>query len=91
MQVLRHRWTWIAQVRINAINTDSDKFWFKMASYIQRRGQDDGYELDPAWTDKAVLIDFLKSQYSKQEGLCAISGEPLELAIGSKTMPHKLA
>lgn len=84
IQVLRHRWTRIARVRKDAINMDSDKFWFKMAGDIQRRCQDAGYELDSAWTDRAVLIDFLKAQYSKQEGLCAVSGEPLELAIGSK-------
>ena len=84
IQVLRHRWTRIAQVQKDAVNMDSDKFWFRMAGSIQRRCQDDGYELDPTWTDRAVLIDFLKSQYSKQEGLCAVSGEPLELAIGSK-------
>ena len=84
IQVLRHRWTRIAQVQKDAVNMDSDRFWFKMAGSIQRRCQDDGYELDPTWTDRAVLIDFLKSQYSKQEGLCAVSGEPLELAIGSK-------
>jgi hypothetical protein len=55
-----------------------------MAGSIQRRCQDDNYEIDATWTDRAVLIDFLKAQYSKQEGLCAVSGEPLELAIGSK-------
>lgn len=84
IQVLRHRWTRIAQVQKDAVNMDSDKFWFKMAGSIQRRCQDDNYKIDPTWTDRAVLIDFLKAQYSKQEGLCAVSGEPLELAVGSK-------
>lgn len=84
VQVLRHRWTRIAQVRKDAVNMDSDKFWFKMAGGIQRRCRDADYELDSAWTDRAVLIDFLKAQYSKQKGQCAVSGEPLELAIGSK-------
>jgi len=84
IQVLRHRWTWIAQVKQDAVNMDSNKFWFRMSVSMQRRCQDGNYELDPTWTDRAVLIDFLKAQYSKQKGLCAVSGEPLELAIGSK-------
>jgi len=83
-QVLRLRWTRIAQVQKAAINLDSDKFWFKMACRIQSRCQSNGYELDPTWSDKAVLIEFLKQQYHKQEGRCAVSGEPLELTIGSK-------
>jgi hypothetical protein len=84
LQVLRHRWTSIAQVQKDAVNMDTDKFWFKMAGAIQRRCQLDAYELDPTWTDRAVLIDWLKTQYSKQEGLCAVSGEPLELTIGAR-------
>lgn len=84
IQVLRHRWTKIAQVRINAINTDADKFWFSMAGGIQSRCRDYDYELDPAWTDRAAIAEFLKQQYDKQEGVCAVSGEPLELAVGAR-------
>jgi hypothetical protein len=84
IQVLRHRWTGIAQKQKDAVNMNTDKFWFRMAGAIQRRCEAAGYELDAEWCDRAVVVEFLKAQYSKQAGVCAISGELMQLQIGSK-------
>jgi hypothetical protein len=83
--MLRSRWTTIYEHRAEQINTDADKFWLLMARTIQRRCKELDRELYCDWegeTGLPFLADFLKALYQKQAGLCAISQEKMELAIG---------
>jgi hypothetical protein len=87
LQVLRHRWTNLYEQRKDAINQDSNKFWFLMASGIQRRSKDENIELYSDWQGpqgREKLIEFLKDRYEKQHGICAVSNEPMTLTIGNK-------
>jgi hypothetical protein len=73
-----------------SINRDADKFWIRMASSIQRRCIAKGYQISPEWVDnddnngKENLIEFLKNQYQKQQGKCAISKEAMTLTVGER-------
>jgi len=90
LQVLRHRWTDKTEMIKKSINQDADKFWIRMASSIQRRCVMHGYQLHPEWEDggdnngRENLIKFLKDQYQKQQGKCAISKEALSLTVGER-------
>jgi hypothetical protein len=56
-----------------------------MARCILHRCKDDPRLSSTAWTGdlgQVRLIEFLKKQYQKQKGLCAISGMQMELKIG---------
>lgn len=87
LQVLRYQWTDIWDVKNEAINQDPDKFWFRMASTIQRRAKTESYGLAPEWEGidgRLRLIDYLKELYEKQEGMCAMSKQPMLLIVGDK-------
>lgn len=87
VQVLRHRWTDKPEMIKKSINRDADKFWIKMASSIQRRCVAKGYQTPPEWVDnngRENLIEFLKNQYQKQQGKCAISKETMTLTVGKR-------
>jgi hypothetical protein len=90
LQVLRHRWTDKPEMIKKSINQDADKFWIRMASSIQRRCIMQGYQIHPEWEDsddnngKENLIKFLKNQYQKQQGKCAISKEAMSLTVGER-------
>lgn len=87
LQVLRHRWTDIWEVKQNAINEDSEKFWIKMASGIQRRCVTEDIELHSEWAGaegRLLLVQFLKNQYEQQLGKCAVSKEDMALTVGTK-------
>ena len=90
LQVLRHRWTDKHETIKKSINQDADKFWIKMAAGIQRRCVVKGYQLHPEWEDgddnngRENLIKFLKDQYQKQQGKCAISKEVMSLTVGEQ-------
>jgi hypothetical protein len=87
VQVLRHRWTNISDKWREEINQNSDKFWFNMAGQIQRRSKDENITLYPEWQGtegRTLLIEFLKTQYEKQNRKCAISKEELSLTVGAK-------
>ena len=56
-----------------------------MARRVLRQGKNDPRLSSTAWVGElgqVRLIEFLKKQYQKQKGLCAISGMPMELKIG---------
>jgi hypothetical protein len=93
LQSLRHRWTNELEHRREQVNNDENKFWTTMARLIQRRATDDGINLYLEWQGKAglvKLIDFLKAQFKKQNGICAISKQPMTLKIGEiKKNPDK--
>ena len=93
LSALRHRWTNKLEVEKKKINENTDIFWNQMASSIQRRGTDPKYQLSEEWAGaigKQALIEFLKSQFDKQNGLCAISKEKLTLEHGTgKRNPTK--
>jgi len=90
LQVLRHRWTDRPDMVKKSINRDADKFWIRMASSIQRRCIAKGYQISPEWVDnddnngRENLIKFLKNQYQKQQGKCAISKEAMTLTVGER-------
>ena len=84
IQIIRSRWTTIYEHNVEKINNDPEKFWDKMARSIQRRAKDDNRELHPNWEGKDGVINlviFLKEQYVKQNGLCAISRDTMTLEI----------
>lgn len=88
VQVLRHRWTDIQAKKTEALNQDPNKFWFLMSGQIQRRSRDEGIKLHPDWEGKQgreKLIQFLKDQFEKQNGTCAVSKETMTLTVGVKT------
>ena len=87
LQTLRYQWTDIWDVKNEAINNDSDKFWFRMASSIQRRARTECYGLALEWEGTAgrlVLIAYLKELYETQRGMCAISKQPMLLVVADK-------
>lgn len=85
IQCIRYRWTDIAQFHKDRVNNDIDKVWTSMARRVLRQGMNDPRLSSTAWVGElgqVRLIEFLKKQYQKQKGLCAISGMPMELKIG---------
>jgi hypothetical protein len=91
IQAIRYRWTDIAKFRQNCINADIEKFWEILSRGVLARCRANSRVACSSWDGtegKAKLIKFLKKQYQKQNGLCAISGVPLELQIGEH-VEHK--
>jgi hypothetical protein len=87
VNILRYRWTEIKKQTSDAINNSPDKFWFTMASKIQRRSKEESIELYEQWTGdngRVLLTEFLKEQYKRQQGKCAVSYEPIELKVGTR-------
>ena len=87
LQILRYKWTDIHKQNTDAINQDANKFWFLMSGQIQRRSRDENIELYPEWQGpqgREKLIEFLKDRYEKQNGICAVSNEPMSLTVGTK-------
>lgn len=85
---LRHRWTNNFEIKKEKLNNNPEIFWKQMASAIQRRSLDPKYQICKEWLGvdgKIKLIEFLKTQYSKQNGMCAISKEQMVLESGTGT------
>jgi len=88
VQVLRHRWTNIWEVKQKNINQDAEKFWLEMARRIQRRCKEEEMELYSDWQGPDGLpkmVSFFKELYEKQEGRCCISNEPITLTVGIRS------
>jgi hypothetical protein len=88
LQILRYIWTDLKEQNTNAINQDPNKYWFLMAGQIQRRCKDGNLELYPEWDGpqgREKLIEFLKDRFEKQNGICAVSNEPMTLTISTKS------
>lgn len=86
VQMLRYRWSNQVESRANRVNSLEDVFWNRMAGSIQHRCKNNNYSLYKHWqgTDgKAKLASFLKKKFEFQHSKCAMSGELLELKVGS--------
>ena len=85
---LRARWTDITRHKIDQLNNNQAAFWNKMASGIQHRvSNGHGVRLASQWQGregKARLAEYLSELYEKQTGLCALSGQAMELAVTSR-------
>ena len=91
VQALRHRWTTKSDSINNKINESPEKFWESMAAAIQYRSKEKRYGLCEEWEGTAgriLLTNFLKTQYEKQNKLCAISKLPMSLEKGKRN-PNK--
>jgi len=83
-QCLRDRWTNISDYHKNRINADTDKIWNKIAHRVIGKFSNKRY-YSQAWSTKqgkSQLVAFLKELYQKQNGLCAITKQPMTLSIG---------
>jgi len=91
--MLRHRWTSIAKIRKDKTNANPDQLWMNIARAIQSRCLSHGHELWHEWVGadgRIQLVNYLKTLYDTQNGLCAISREELKLQSGNKkTNPNK--
>jgi hypothetical protein len=85
VQILRHKWTDKWETDTMLLNENEDKFWYRMAASIQRSIKDRNIDLHPEWqgaNGRVILINFLKNKYKEQNGLCALTKEPMLLEIG---------
>ena len=76
-QYLDYRWSDKQKYYKEKHNTE-ENFWKSMAKGIQSRK--DIHKVDSYWcndNDREKLINYLKTIYKKQNGLCAISGIPM--------------
>jgi hypothetical protein len=88
LQILRYTWTDLQEQKTNAVNQDPNKYWYLMSGQIQRRCKNENIELYPEWQGqegREKLIEFLKERFQKQNGICAVSNEPITLTIGAKS------
>lgn len=88
LQILRYIWTDSHEKRKDSVNRDPNKFWYLMSGQIQRRCRDGNLELYSEWhgpEGREKLMEFLKDRFEKQNGVCAVSNEPMSLTIGTKS------
>ncbi len=89
LQVLRYRWVALYEHHKELVNNDPDRFWERMAMKLTGKGnRDRGIHISTKWEGedgRETLENFLKAMYKKQNGKCAITGEPLELTLGTDT------
>lgn len=89
LQVLRYRWVALYEHRKELLNTDPNRFWEHMAMKLTGKGnRSRGIHISSTWegvNGRETLENFLKTMYKKQGGKCAITGEPLELTLGTDT------
>lgn len=85
IQSLRYRWTDIFKHKTQKINSSPVNVWVKMATNIKARIRDFPRVHCPLWDGpggKKALANFLETLYKKQNGLCALTGLPMEPKIG---------
>jgi hypothetical protein len=93
IQQLRYIWYNIDGYRKDIVNNNPDLFWDRMTTHLLRATKERNIYLSEKWQGpegKAELKKFLINLYNKQEGKCAISGEPLLLQHGkNRPLPGK--
>lgn len=87
-QSIKYRWTDIYTYHQQRINSTEDSVWKKLARGVIVRMRDYPRLHHSNWgsTDEEIvnaLVDCFKEKFKTQNGLCAISKVPLEIAIGS--------
>lgn len=88
-QMLKDVWMDLKEFDRYAVNSDPDKFFKTVAMQILK-GRTKKIQIQ--WHDTDAFANEIKRLYKKQNGLCAITGEPLELILGkSKANPDRLS
>jgi len=87
-QSIRYRWTEIYSYHQQRINSTEDAVWKKLARGVLGRMREYPRLRHNEWgnTDKEIidsLVKFFKEKYKTQNGVCAISKVPLQLAVGT--------
>ena len=87
-QCIRYRWTNLYSYHQQRVNSTQDAVWKKLARGVARRMQEIPRVHSAEWggTNEEItksLVVCFKQKFEKQNGSCAISKVPLDIAIGA--------
>jgi hypothetical protein len=82
-QMLKHIWMNLDEYDKDLTNSNSNRFFKTIAIQVTKNSR--RHQIEPSWENVDVFAQDLKDLYNSQNGLCALTKEPLELYLGTKT------